>query len=250
MSAPLTYHTLTTYHSHTHRCQSHLPITHSPPITHTLTHVSPTYLSHAHRLPLTHNLPLIHSPISVPVTTHTITHTHHLPLTHTYPCRPHLLITYSPLITHTLTYISPTYHSHNYPCQPHLSLIKSFVENDVLCFFEYVLVFRRNLVPLLPWNTWAEGRGSFLSDISAYRGRRAVTGNNIQSRISLFQNWKSIPPCFQLKLFLAGISMDSRSLFHVGKKYWAKWHWYRFFSEHFDALRPAPFRHSSIFGYI
>ena len=201
--------TLTIYHSHTHPCRHHLPLTYSPPITHTLTHVSPTYLSHAHHLPLTHNLPLMHSSISVPVTTHTITHSHHLSLTHTsmsapltshilttyhshtHLCQPHLQFTQlpmpAPFITHTLTYVSPTYNSHNYPCQPHLSLIHSFVEKDVLCFVEYVLVFRRNLVPLLPWNTWAEGRGSFLSGISAYRGRRAVTGNNTHSGIFYFK---------------------------------------------------------------
>ena len=126
LSAPVTYHTLTTYHSNTHPCQSHLPLTHSPFTTYTLTHVSPTYLSHihvsptnfshTHHLPLTHSLPLIHSPMSVPVTTHTITHiraiylshTDHLPLTHT-----HTHISMSALLT---SHILTTYHSHTHLC--------------------------------------------------------------------------------------------------------------------------------------
>jgi len=54
-----------------------------------------------------------------------------------------------------------------------------------------------------------------------------------------------------LKLLLAGLSLhknglDSRPLRHVG----TKWHWYRLFSQHFDALQSAPFRHYSIFGHI
>ena len=122
MSAPLTSHTLTTYHSHT--------------IYHSYTHRSQS------------QLPFTQSPISEPLTSHTLTTYHSHTHTHTHPCQLHLPLTYSPLITHTLTYVSPTYHSHNYPCQLHLSLIHSFVEN-VLWFVQYVLVFRRNLVPLL-----------------------------------------------------------------------------------------------------
>ena len=138
--------------------------------THILTHIRATYLSCTHHLPLTH--------------------------THTHPWPPYLPLTYSLLTTHTLTYASPTYHSHNYPCRPHLSLRHSSVEYDVLRFVKYVLVFRRNLVPLLQWNSRAEGTGSFLFHISVYRERTAVTGKNIHSRISLFQHLKSIPPCF------------------------------------------------------
>jgi hypothetical protein len=158
MSVPPTTHTLTIYHSHTHPRQPHLPITHSPLTahtqftSHTLTHVSPSYHSHNH---------LYQS---------------HLPRTH------------SSFTTHTHIHVGPTYHSHNYPCQPHISLIHSFVEYDVAWFVEYVLVFQGDLVLLLPWKSRAEGTGSFLSDISAYRGRRAVTGNDIHSHISLFQN--------------------------------------------------------------
>jgi hypothetical protein len=110
MPVPLTTHTLTIYHSHTHPCQSHLPLTHSQFTTH-------THPCQSH-LPLTHNLPLIHSPMSVPVNTHTHTHSSMSAL----------------LTSHTLT----TYHSHTYLCQPHLTFTQlpmsaPFITDTLIC---------------------------------------------------------------------------------------------------------------------
>jgi hypothetical protein len=115
-SAPVTYHTLTTYHSNT------LPMS-VPLTTHTLTiYNSHTHSCHTH-LPLTHHLPLIHTPMSVPITTHTFT-IYHSPMSASLTYHTSISV---PLISHTLTtYRSHTvYHLYTHPCQSQLPLTQS-----------------------------------------------------------------------------------------------------------------------------